>query len=121
MPPRGAGRGCPWTLSRTTTPPSIRRCGPSPSGWRNCSRAGLPELGPTLWHAQPVWLRGKHPVAGYKAFPRYVTLMLWVGPEFHDPAGVLQPAGNQNVVTVKYERVEDIHEDLIGGWLTQLG
>ncbi|GAA3686465.1 hypothetical protein GCM10023081_24760 [Arthrobacter ginkgonis] len=82
---------------------------------------GLPELEATLWHAQPVWMHGKHPVAGYKAFPRYVTLMLWVGPEFHDPAGVLQPAGNQNVVTVKYERTEDIHEDLVGGWLAQLG
>jgi hypothetical protein len=83
--------------------------------------AGLPDREATLWHAQPVWMHGKHPVAGYKAFPRYVTLMLWVGPGFHDPAGVLQPAGNQNVVTVKYERAEDIHEDLLGGWLAQLG
>ncbi|ROQ39888.1 hypothetical protein EDF46_1523 [Frondihabitans sp. PhB188] len=31
----------------------------------------------TLWHGHPVWMIGKTPVAGFKAYPKYVTLLIW--------------------------------------------
>jgi hypothetical protein len=51
----------------------------------------LPDATGQLWHGHPVWLEAGNPIAGYKAFPRWVTLLFWRGQRFSDAAG-LAPA-----------------------------
>lgn len=38
--------------------------------------AALPDASAQVWHGHPVWLDGKNPVAGFKAHPRWVTVMV---------------------------------------------
>ena len=46
---------------------------------------GLPGTVGQLWHGHPVWMRDKTPIAGFKAYPNYVTFMLWRGQAIDDP------------------------------------
>ncbi|MET0989355.1 MAG: hypothetical protein ABWY54_01780, partial [Glaciihabitans sp.] len=39
--------------------------------------SSLSETEGRIWHGHPVWMIGSKPVAGFKAYPRYVTFMLW--------------------------------------------
>jgi hypothetical protein len=39
--------------------------------------AALPHASAEVWHGHPVWLDGKNPLAGFKAHPRWVTVMVW--------------------------------------------
>ena len=67
--------------------------------------AGLDGRDGVMWHGHPVWMDGKTPVAGFKAFPKYVTVLLWQGQRIDDPTGgtsepsaatrLMQPGGRR--------------------------
>ncbi|WP_026556329.1 DUF1801 domain-containing protein [Arthrobacter sp. 35W] len=82
--------------------------------------AGLPAAEGKLWHGHPVWMEDKEPIAGFKAFPRYVTLMVWQGQTLQDPSGALTPSGSAQMATVKLSSTADLDEDAVTAWLAQL-
>jgi hypothetical protein len=71
-----------------------------------------------LWHGHPVWLIGKTPVAGFKAYSSYVTFMIWRGQRVDDPSGRLE-AGPREMSSVKVRSVDEVDEALFAGWLKQ--
>lgn len=74
-----------------------------------------------LWQAQPVWMNDKAPVIGFKAFPRWVTLMIWNRdgePAVADASGTLELGPRMS--TRKFSRVEDIDEAVVAGWVQQV-
>ncbi|WP_167137329.1 DUF1801 domain-containing protein [Diaminobutyricimonas sp. TR449] len=80
----------------------------------------LPTATAQLYHAHPVWMEGKTPIAGFKAYPRWVTLMLWSGKRMSDPSGRLEAsAGSTDLASVKFAHVDEIDDDLVRDWLTQ--
>jgi hypothetical protein len=75
-----------------------------------------------LWQAQPVWLDGKTPVVGFKAFPRWVTLMIWNrppdgAPAVADDSGTLE--SGPRMATRKFSRPDEIDEVLVAAWVQQ--
>jgi hypothetical protein len=80
----------------------------------------LPEATAQLWHAHPVWMAGSTPIAGFKAYPKYVTLMLWGGKRMSDPSSRLEAsAGTTDLASVKFAHVDEIDDDLVRDWLSQ--
>lgn len=74
----------------------------------------------TLWQAQPVWLAGRTPVIGFKAFPRWVTLMFWNrdgAPAVDDPSGTLEAGPRMG--TRKFTSLDEIDEALVASWVQQ--
>lgn len=74
-----------------------------------------------LWQAQPVWMDGKTPVIGFKAFPRWVTLMIWNrdgAPAVEDATGTLESGPRMS--TRKFSREEEIDGALVAGWIRQV-
>jgi hypothetical protein len=69
-----------------------------------------------IWHGHPVWLSGKNPVAGFKAYPKYVTLMLWRGQDISD---ALTPAGSDRMATLKISNPAELHGPTLRGWLNK--
>ncbi len=80
--------------------------------------AGLSRATGQLWHGHPVWLIGKTPVAGFKAYSSYVTFMIWRGQQVDDPSGRLE-AASRTMSAVKLRSVDEIDEALFAGWLKQ--
>jgi hypothetical protein len=78
---------------------------------------GLPELTAAVWHGHPVWMRDRTPIAGFKAYPRYVTVMLWRGGEIVDPTGQLMPAGTGQMTAIRYRSVGEIDHTQVVSWL----
>lgn len=82
--------------------------------------AGKP-LDGKLWQAQPVWMQDKTPVIGFKAFPRWVTLMIWNrdgSPAVADDSGTLEAGPRMSIR--KFSSAADLDDDLIAGWIGQL-
>jgi hypothetical protein len=77
--------------------------------------AALPASNAVIWHGQPVWMRDKKPLAGFKAYTAYVTLMIWNGRDIADPTGRLTPG--RHMSTVKIRAIPDIDRDAINSWL----
>lgn len=74
-----------------------------------------------LYQAQPVWMEGKTPVIGFKAFPRWVTLMIWNRDgvlAVADESGTLD--AGPRMATRKFASVVELDDDLIAGWIQQL-
>ena len=69
-----------------------------------------------IWHGHPVWMTGKNPVAGFKAYPKYVTLMLWRGQDITDD---LAPAGSDRMATLKIANAAELHGPTLRQWLNQ--
>jgi hypothetical protein len=82
--------------------------------------AGLPDAEGRMWHGHPVWLRGNDPVAGFKAFPRWVTLLLWHGTEVTEQTGPLTASGDGTRWSLKIAGPDDLDEPAVDGWLAQL-
>lgn len=70
-----------------------------------------------MWHGHPVWMDGKTPVAGFKAYSSYVTLMLWQGQRIEDPTGRLAAAGSAQMASTKIATVADLEADTVLSWL----
>jgi hypothetical protein len=70
-----------------------------------------------IWHGHPVWMIGSKPVAGFKAYPRYVTFMLWRGQEIRDDTGALQPAGAGTMAVLKVSYPAEVHGPALRRWL----
>lgn len=81
--------------------------------------AGLPDAVARVWHGHPVWLDGKTPVAGLKAYTRYVTFLLWRGQEVDDPTGRLNP-GSGDMASVRLTSPAEIDTAAFTNWLKQL-
>ncbi|MET1044767.1 MAG: DUF1801 domain-containing protein [Microbacteriaceae bacterium] len=80
----------------------------------------LPEAAVRIWHGHPVWMAIDTPVAGFKAYPRYVTLLLWGGKRMSDPSGRLEASvGSTDLASVKIASIEEIDDDLFREWLVQ--
>jgi hypothetical protein len=84
--------------------------------------AGERSLEGKLWQAQPVWMQGRTPVIGFKAFPRWVTLMIWNrdgSPAVSDASGTLE--AGPRMATRKFASAADLDNDLIASWVQQIG
>ena len=79
--------------------------------------AGLEGRDGVMWHGHPVWMDGKTPVAGFKAYGAYVTLMLWQGQRIDDATGRLTASGSAQMASTKIATVDDIEESSISSWL----
>lgn len=79
----------------------------------------LPDATGQLWHGHPVWLRGKKPIAGFKAFPKYVTLMFWQGQQLQDSSGRLAATGSAQMASLKIASDDQIDDELIVDWISQ--
>ncbi len=80
--------------------------------------AGLPHATSRVYHGHPVWLDAT-PVAGYKAYSKYVTFMLWAGQDIHDQTGRLRPTGSQRMASVRLTSVDEVDKDTFAAWLAQ--
>ncbi len=80
----------------------------------------LPRADGQMWHGHPVWLAAKTPVAGFKAYPAYVTLLLWRGQDITDPSGRLEAAGSGKLSSVKLRSRSDLDLPLQADWLRQV-
>lgn len=69
----------------------------------------------TLWHGHPVWLSGKKPLAGFKAYASSVTFMIWHGNPISDATGRLR--SNAHMATVKLASTSDIDRRTFQRWL----
>ena len=82
--------------------------------------AGLPGAEGRVWHGHPVWMRGDDPVAGFKAFPRWVTLLLWHGTEVTASTDALTASGDGSRWSLKIASPADLDEAAVDGWIGQL-
>jgi hypothetical protein len=82
--------------------------------------AGLPGTEGRMWHGHPVWLRGNDPVAGFKAFPRWVTLLLWHGSDVTVATRALTASADGSRWSLKLAGPADLDEAAVDGWLAQL-
>ncbi|TFD10592.1 DUF1801 domain-containing protein [Cryobacterium sp. TMT1-2-2] len=80
----------------------------------------LPETSTELWHGHPVWLDDELPVAGFKAYPTFVTVLFWRGQAITDDSGKLNASGSAEMSEYKLRGVDDFDSDLFTGWLQQL-
>ncbi|MBG6212150.1 MAG: DUF1801 domain-containing protein [Cryobacterium sp.] len=81
---------------------------------------GLPETSTELWHGHPVWLDDELPVAGFKAYPTFVTVLFWRGQAITDDSGKLNASGSAEMSEFKLRSVEDFDDTLFDGWLQQV-
>ena len=81
---------------------------------------GLPETSTELWHGHPVWLDNDLPVAGFKAYPTFVTVLFWRGQAITDDSGKLNASGMAEMSEFKLRSVDDFDSDLFDGWLQQV-
>lgn len=66
-----------------------------------------------VWHGHPVWMSGKNPVAGFKAYTSYVTYMIWRGQEHSES---LVP---RDMASAKLHSVADIDALPAADWLRE--
>ncbi|WP_255455387.1 DUF1801 domain-containing protein [Cryobacterium frigoriphilum] len=81
---------------------------------------GLPGMEAKLWHGHPVWLQDGVPVAGFKAYANFVTLLLWRGQRITDASGKLDASGSAEMGSVKLREADDVDAPLFDDWLRQL-
>ena len=83
--------------------------------------AGLPETKEQLWHGHPVWMSGKDPIAGFKEYPRWVSLLLWKPSKISDPDNLLTPSGGTgSVLTLKLTDADNVDTVQLDRWISQL-
>jgi len=83
--------------------------------------AALPHATGRMWHGHPVWLDEATPIAGFKAYPSYVTFMLWRGQEIDDDSGTLSPAGSATMATLKVDNPAKLMGPRLTAWLKSAG
>lgn len=81
---------------------------------------GLPGTQAQLWHGHPVWLTDGVPVAGFKAYAKFVTVLLWRGQRIVDATGKLDASGSAEMGSVKLRDADDVDAPLFDDWLRQL-
>lgn len=77
---------------------------------------GLPETNGKVWHDHPVWLSGKEPVAGFKAYANYVTFMLWRGQDIDE---ALAPTGSGRMGTLKITNTDGFDGLDLDTWISK--
>lgn len=70
-----------------------------------------------IYHTHPVWLTAGRPVAGFKAYPHYVTFMIWNAAPMTDTSGVL--VAGTRMSSVKIAAQHDLDPAAISNWLAQ--
>ncbi|MDJ0337349.1 DUF1801 domain-containing protein [Cryobacterium sp. PH31-O1] len=80
----------------------------------------LPQTSTELWHGHPVWLDDDLPVAGFKAYPTFVTVLFWRGQAITDDSGKLNASGSAEMSEYKLKSVDDFDSELFDGWLHQV-
>ncbi|KFF60185.1 hypothetical protein JF66_06205 [Cryobacterium sp. MLB-32] len=81
---------------------------------------GLPETSTEMWHGHPVWLDDGVPVAGFKAYPTFVTVLFWRGQAIKDDSGKLNASGSAEMAEFKLRSIDDLDEALFDGWIQQV-
>ncbi len=99
-----------------TLPEPLQQIG---SQLRTLLDEALPDATGAMWHGHPVWKAGPTPVAGFKAYPSYLTFMLWRGQEVSDNSGRLA-AGSGAMASVKLRTGDELDPSLFADWLRQL-
>lgn len=84
---------------------------------RDHINSSLTSTGGRMWHGHPVWMIGSKPVAGFKAYPNYVTFMLWRGQDIDDDTRSLQPTGKGSMATIKVAHAAEVHGPALRHWL----
>jgi hypothetical protein len=79
---------------------------------------GLPDAEGRIWHGHPVWMDGANPVAGYKAFPKWVTVLFWKGQLFTGSAG-LTPSGSGQLASVKVTALAELDTLPLDDWVAR--
>lgn len=82
--------------------------------------AGLPGTQEQMWHGHPVWMAGKDPIAGFKAFPGWITLLFWHPTEISDPTGLTPSGGTGALLTLKLTAAEGLDVAQLDRWVSQL-
>jgi len=82
--------------------------------------AGLPQTSAQLWHGHPVWLQDGIPVAGFKAYASFVTVLFWRGQRVTDASGKLDASGAKEMGSVKLRTADDVDANLFDDWLRQV-
>ncbi|GEM_PF-1268482 len=98
-----------------TLAPALQQIG---SQLRTVLDEGLPDATGSMWHGHPVWKAGATPVAGFKAYPSYLTFMLWRGQQLVDGSGRLEP-GSATMASVKLRTMDELDRSLFADWLRQ--
>jgi len=80
---------------------------------------GLPDAVGQVWHGHPVWMMGTTPIAGFKAYPNYVTFMLWRGQSINDDTETLAPSGSGDMATLKIADINGFDAEALDDWLRQ--
>jgi hypothetical protein len=80
---------------------------------------GLPEAVSKVWHGHPVWMIADQPIAGFKAYPNYVTFMLWRGQSVNDDTETLKPSGSADMATLKIADTDGFDGEALDDWLRQ--
>ncbi|HEV7950234.1 MAG TPA: DUF1801 domain-containing protein [Glaciihabitans sp.] len=83
--------------------------------------ATLQEATGQMWHGHPVWLDNTVPVAGFKAYRDWVTVMFWRGQDIDDSTGLLQSTGSSAMAVVKFSNAADVHGPHLREWLSAVG
>jgi len=81
---------------------------------------GLPNTSTELWHGHPVWLDDGIPVAGFKAYPTFVTVLFWRGQAISDDSGKLNASGSAEMAEFKLRSMDDLDDALFDGWIKQV-
>ncbi|MFO7690268.1 MAG: DUF1801 domain-containing protein [Cryobacterium sp.] len=82
--------------------------------------SGLPQTTAQLWHGHPVWLQDDIPVAGFKAYASFVTVLFWRGQRVTDASGKLDASGAKEMGSVKLREHDDIDAELFDDWVSQI-
>lgn len=70
-----------------------------------------------VWQGHPVWLIGKQPVVGFKAFPRYVTVMFWKVADTSGGSPGFELVAGPRMSTVKVAAVDQLDDAAIVTWV----
>lgn len=81
--------------------------------------AALPDVPAVVWHGHPVWKDGATPVAGFKAFPRWVSLLIWDGAAAADTSGTLGSSA-AGMGTARIASPDELDDTVVSGWLASV-
>ncbi len=82
---------------------------------RSLVDAALPDADAKLWHGHPVWMAGRKPLAGFKAYTAHVTFMIWHGRPIAGDTARLE--SGPHMATVKVRTAADIDPTAFAGWI----
>ncbi len=75
----------------------------------------LPGAENKIWHRHPVWFLDGNPITGYNKRKSGISLMLWSGQSFDEPA--LKPEGKFKAAETFYHEPGEVNSEDLKRWL----